>query len=117
MWISRRLMAGEPIKAPEEAKVTLQGTGAEMSGSYQTRNFIQYAPFGYQTSLPAGSDVLTVPAPSGMAAVGVASQTHTLAPGEIRIAASSGAYLLLRADGSAVINGLTITASGAILPP
>lgn len=115
MWMSRHLNQTRRFPLPEEARVTLEGAAREVTGSLQTRNFMQYTPYGYQCALPEGSQVLMVPAPSGSAAVGVASEDAGLRVGEIRIVSPSGAFLFLRQDGSAVINGLVISPEGKIV--
>ncbi len=114
MWISSKLNPVVHTGQPEEARVTLEGGTGELNGSYQSRNFIQYLPYGYSCALPAGCDVLTLPIPSGRAALGVAGDAADLKIGEIRLRAASGAYLLLRGDGSIVLNGLVIDRNGYI---
>lgn len=116
MWLSTKENPRNSGRAmPEEAKITLGGVEPEANGTYQTRGIAQYGPYGYQSGLPGGTDILTVPAPSGRAAVGVAQASGGLLPGEIKITAGSGAYLFLRSDGCAEINGLVITAAGEIM--
>lgn len=116
MWMSKNWNRNTGDSRPEEATVTLEGTEREITGSIQTRNFVQYSPYGYQCGLPEGSDVLTVPVASGRAAVGVATpgEARALLPGEVRLTAASGAFIFLRRDGCAEINGLVITPQGIL---
>jgi hypothetical protein len=49
------------------------------------------------------------------AAIGTLMNGGTVKPGEIKITASSGAYIYLKSDGSVVINGMEIDRNGVIV--
>ena len=75
-----------------------------------------FAPYGY-AAFPVGEQQLLMLESQGSdLCAGMLQSADTLQPGEIRIAAASGGYLQLCCDGSVVINGLTITADGQLIP-
>lgn len=115
MWISEAINSATVSQKPEKAVVTMATTGAtEATGSFQTRNFMEFAPFGYASKIPEGTEVLMIPTSDGNACCGAKSASHSLKPGEIKITSPFGGYMHLKTDGSVVINGVVISADGKI---
>lgn len=115
MWLSKNIGKGRENQSAENVKLTLNSSDeTEASGSAKVRNISTYTPFGYACAVPSGEDVLLIPSCDGGAAVGTKNITSGLEPGEIRIQSAGGASLVLKNDGSVIINSLTVTPDGKI---
>lgn len=115
MWISKAINSVPVSQKPEKAVVTMATTGAtEATGSFQTRDFIEFTPFGYASKIPQGTEVLMIPTSDGNACCGAKSASQSLTAGEIKITSPFGGYLHLKSDGSVVINGVVISIDGKI---
>lgn len=116
MWISEAINSTPVSQKPERAKVTMATSGAiEAKGSFQTRNFNEFAPFGFASKMPEGTEILMIPTSDGNACCGAKSKGSLLKVGEIMISSPCGGYIYLKADGSVVINGLVIGIDGEIV--
>lgn len=73
-----------------------------------------YTPFGFSSVAPTGENALVIPTQNGEMIAGYKMRTRALSKGEVEIFSNGGAYILLKNDGSVVINGLTISPSGEI---
>ena len=107
MWLNKNYNSQAESFA-KKGTVTLGGT-ANVDAGEGTRNAEVYAPYGYSFCAPAGEEGLIIGAIAGTKAV-----QSNLKNGEIKICSLSGAYILLRSDGSVVINGAVIGKNGKI---
>ncbi len=115
MWISRQITNGQDRELVQSGRVTLNTAGqVEAVSTGAERNVNMYSPFGYSFSVPSGCEVLLTNSDGQKAALGVLMENDGLACGEIKISSPSGAYILLKNNGSVVINGKEIDKSGVI---
>ncbi|MGN0522378.1 MAG: hypothetical protein ACI4IQ_07055 [Eubacterium sp.] len=115
MWISRQMPRSEGDDVIQTGKVTLNNDGeVEAVSTGVERNLEIYAPFGYSYSMPSGCEVLLTQSNGEKTALGVIMNGEGLECGEIKISAESGAYVLLKNNGSVIINGLEISSDGVI---
>ena len=112
MWLNKNYNS-QAENFAEKGTVTLGGT-TNVDAGEGARNAEVYAPYGYSFCAPAGEEVLIIGSPFGGAVAGTKAAQSNLKNGEIKICALSGAYILLRADGSVVINGAVISKNGKI---
>ena len=115
MWLNKNYNSASESYA-EKGTVTIGGT-QNLDAGEGARNAEVFAPYGYSFCAPAGEEVLIVGSPFGGAVAGTKCTQENLKNGEIKICALSGAYILLRADGSVVINGTVIGKNGKITEP
>ena len=113
MWMSKNIAASVPREVAQEGTVTMSNSfsweaGATVSG----RDYPCFAPYGYSYCAPGGESVLLVPSETGSACVGTAVNSNGLSAGEISIRSLGGASVVLKNDGSVIINGLVINKNG-----
>lgn len=115
MWISRQISKQQEGSENQKGSSTSNSNGSiEVTSNGACRDVEMYAPYGYNYSLPAYQDVFLTRCDGEQTCLGVRLGKDGLASGEIKISASSGAYIYLRQDGSVVINGLIINKNGVI---
>ena len=112
MWLSRNFKNPEQ-SAAENGVVTLSAENStEANSSLPSRTSECFSPYGYSFRLPVGEEVLIVNSASGAAVAGSKMKTQGLAQGEVEIRSLGGARILLKNDGSVVINSLVINRDG-----
>lgn len=100
------------------AQVTFsEETGYGAVSANEQRGLPVFAPRGMAYRPCEGDNLLLVPAGGANVCAGVLCAAEELEAGEVRLASASGAVIHLRQDGSIVLNGVTITCDGQILPP
>ena len=105
MWLSERLSKNQTEQAPEKGTVTLShGNTLEAGAAMNSRSVRECAPYGYASKTPAGAEVMLLPVSDGQLALGINQETSELAPGEVKITSLGGASLVLKNDGTVVIN-------------
>ena len=105
MWISRKLTENSSYHTAERGRITVSNKDKlEADGSLNTRNVISYSPYGYSSLPPKGEEVLLLPFSNGQVAVGTRDRQDKLNSGEVRISSAGGASIVLKNDGSVVIN-------------
>ncbi len=115
MWLSKRISKNESANHADIAKLTISDRSQwETSGSATARNVAFYAPYGYRYCAPIGADMLVLPSASEQVAVGTRMPYSALERGEVMISSLGGANIVLKNDGSVVINGLVIDSKGVI---
>lgn len=115
MWISSKLSSESNDTGVHTGKSTLNAKGSvEAVSTGVDRGVRIYAPYGYDFSLPAGTDMLLAQCDGEAVGLAVPCKSGAVKTGEIKITASSGAYIHLLQDGSVVINGLKISRNGVI---
>ena len=117
MWLSKTIRESESAPQAEQGKITLSGNGVlEAEATQSSRNVKLCLPYGYTAGVPAGAEVMLLPAADCLLAVGTEAAGNLPAPGEVRIASLGGASVVLKNDGSVVINGcFTIDKEGNII--
>lgn len=114
MWLSRNFKSTEQ-SAAETGVITLNKDDiTEANSSMPSRGAQCFSPYGYSSRIPVGDEVLIVNGSSGSAVAGVKMNAGTLEQGEIEIRSLGGATILLKNDGSVVINSLVIDRDGNI---
>lgn len=112
MWLSRNFKSTQQTAA-EAGVVTLSENGVtEANSSLPSRTSSCYAPYGYTAPIPVGEEVLVVNGASGAAVAGTKMNAGDLEQGEIELRSLGGARILLKNDGSVVINSLVIDKNG-----
>ena len=99
----------------EAGCVTISGRTIEADSSVSVREVKSYSPYGYSAVVPVGEEVMLVPSAEGQAIIGSRLKASELASGEIRISSKGGAEIILKNDGSVVINSLVISKEGVII--
>lgn len=93
-----------------------EGEGYGAVSAAEQRSLPVFCPRGIAYRPGEGDTLLLLPADGGNVCAGVLCDAGGLAPGELRLASAGGAEICLRESGDVVINGVTITQSGEILP-
>lgn len=114
MWMSKMLAKNENVRTAEKGSVTLSSDILEASGTVKTRDIESYAPYGYQSAPPVGEEVMLLPSSDGQVSLGSKVSCSQLEAGEIRLCSKGGASIVLKNDGSVVINSLVIDKNGVI---
>lgn len=116
MWISRKFAPKPIARQTEQGTVIANHHGSlEAGATVPSKDIGQYAPYGYQASVPIGEEILILHSDNGQAALGTKiSSPAPLENGEIRISSKGGANIVLRNDGSVIINSLVIDKNGVI---
>lgn len=117
MWLSRIIRESGTAPQAEPGKITLSGNGVlEADATRSSRNVKLCFPYGYAAGVPAGAEVMLLPAVDGVLAFGTETAGSLPAPGEVTITSRGGASVALKNDGTVVINGcLTIDKEGNII--
>lgn len=114
MWLSRNFKNREQNTA-ETGVITLNKDDVtEANSSMSSRSAQCFSPYGYSARIPVGDEVLIVNGSSGSAVAGVKMDVGALEQGEVEIRSLGGATILLKNDGSVVINSLVINRDGNI---
>ncbi|MBQ8058003.1 MAG: phage baseplate assembly protein [Ruminococcus sp.] len=77
-----------------------------VNSAFEHRNVPIVAPFGVYYNPPVGEESLVVPVNGSYVSIGVVSnEEHELSSGELMLCSKGGAKIVLKNDGSVVING------------
>jgi len=115
MWLSRKIAKNNLTEKAERGNVTISASDVmEADASANTRSLGSYAPYGYTSNVPVGEEVILVPSSDGQVALGAKCSRNNLESGEVMIASLGGAKILLRNDGTVVINSMVIDRNGVV---
>lgn len=116
MWLQQQLSQLTPGETPFLGKI-VEAAGGKVGISAHIRlaDIPCVHPPGLFSMPRVGDDALILPVGGGYLCAAVLPQANST-EGEISLTAPGGASLHLCADGSVVINGVTITKAGEILP-
>lgn len=116
MWISRMISSKTSDEKAEKGRVISNYDGnMEIGSSLLSKSISEYTPYGYNVSVPIGEEVIIVNSTDGQVALGTKSDASArLENGEIKISSKGGASIILKNDGSVVINSLVIDKNGVI---
>ena len=103
MWLSKRTAETQTVQTAKTGVVTTGGGEISVRTDMERRAPLVAVPYGIAVCLPQGEKVVMLPE-SGVC-IGAVNQTEGLSPGEVRLFSAGGAEILLRADGTVVING------------
>lgn len=110
MWLTSFLSKGS-FKTPA-TKGSITGTGVSsvsIDASTQHRDVSLVAPYGFAYVPPVGESAVLVPFDGGEACVGVmAGLPENLERGEVMLYSAGGASIVLKNDGSVLINGVDV---------
>lgn len=113
MWLTSFLNKGN-YKAPA-TKGSITGTNASsvcIDASAQHRDVSLVAPYGIAYVPPVGEGAVLVPFDGGDACVGVvAGLPENLERGEVMLYSAGGASIVLKNDGTVLINGVDVVNS------
>ena len=117
MWLDQTLRRDEAAEAPHVGIVTrVSGRRVDVSSHIRLAGIPCVSGFRTEGMPAVGDAVLVLPANGGYFCIGT-QREEALPEGELRLTSAGGAELLLKADGSIRLNGLTITKEGELIPP
>lgn len=115
MWLSKAISKGVDAPKAEKGVVTIANQkDFEVGSSVQARNLPTYAPYGYNAVPPVGEELILVPSSDGQVALGAKSRVSSLKNGEVMITSKGGASIVLKNDGTVIINSMVISKEGVI---
>lgn len=114
MWISKMISKSEKEQKAEKGCITLSNNSVEAQGTVKSRNIDSFTPYGYQSVVPVGEEVMLLPSSDGQVMIGSRCADSSLKSGEVRISSLGGASIVLKNDGSVIINSLVINKNGVI---
>ena len=107
MWVPKAITDGENSSGAFAAKViSAQSNNVVVSGLEQVKSIDVCLPYGIVSVPPQGEKVIMLPVGSTAVMCGVCSNAQfSLESGEIGLYSAGGASIVLKNDGSVVING------------
>lgn len=115
MWLSKAISKGAADNRAQKGSVTISGLSSiEAQSVSNAKSLSAYAPYGYAASAPSGEEVIVLPSSDGEIALGTRAKDADIEAGEVAITSLGGAKIVLKNDGSVVINSLVIDRNGVI---
>ncbi|MGN0523984.1 MAG: hypothetical protein ACI4IG_06900 [Eubacterium sp.] len=115
MWLSKMISKTNSNNIAESGNVTIASADSiEANATVNCRNLPTYSPYGYTSVAPVGEEIMLIPSTNGQVAVGTRSSALELESGEICISSKGGAKIILKNDGSVIINSVVISKNGVI---
>ena len=107
MWLSSFLSKYKKVALASKGSITAaDGKNLQVDTSVRLEDVRTIAPYGIKYVPPIGEDALVVPFSGGEVCVGVISGAQEdLRPGELMLCSEGGASIVLKNDGSVLING------------
>lgn len=107
MWITSYLAKNRASQSATSGSVmNADSTGVEVSASRKYREVPVVAPYGIYWVPPAGEQAVMVHTPASDLCMGVVnSGAQELEPGELMLCSDGGASIVLKNNGSVLING------------
>ena len=117
MWLSKMLSKNAAATGAEKGSVTISnGSSLEAGATASARNIGVYSPYGYISAPPVGEEIIVIPSLDGQVTIGSKQKEMPIESGEVKITSLGGASILLKNDGTVVINdSLIIDREGNIL--
>ena len=111
MWLTSFLNKDSKDTSARMGSVSgVDSKGVNVDASTQHRGLDVVAPFGIAYVPPLGEGAVVVPFDGGEACVGVLSEApEKLERGELMLYSKGGASIVLKNDGSALINGKQVS--------
>ncbi|MBR3148972.1 MAG: phage baseplate assembly protein [Eubacterium sp.] len=115
MWLSKTISKGAADNRAQKGSVTISGSSSvEAQSNANAKSLNTYAPYGYASCAPVGEEVIVMPSRDGEVAIGTKTKEAGLDAGEVMISSLGGASIILKNDGSVIINSLEIDKNGVI---
>lgn len=107
MWLTSHLNRGDNSPYASRGSITgANGKRVQVDASAQHRDLKLVAPYGIYYVPPIGEGAVVLPFDGGEACVGVvAVPSHKLERGELMLYSQGGASIVLKNDGTVLING------------
>lgn len=114
MWIPKTLSENENQRSARVANVVFSnGEKMSVSGEESFDNIHKIVPYGFDYSPPVGATAVIFPVGNSQLCGGVFLQNNIkLQPGEVALYSLGGANIVLKNDGTVVINGKVFEAEG-----
>lgn len=100
MWLTKKETA-EKAESVKTGVVTTGGGEISVCTELERRAPTVTVPYGMAVSVPQGTEAVM----TGGVCLGVVNDAGTLLPGEVRLFSAGGAQIVLKLDGTVVING------------
>lgn len=114
MWISRKIAGDTDVRIAEKGRVTMSSNDFEAGATVMQRSVENYAPYGYCSKAPVGEQVMILPSSDGQAVIGSLCDCANINSGEIKITSMGGAQIVLKNDGTIMLNSMVISKEGVI---
>lgn len=107
MWLTSFINSEKQSRTPTRGSVSdSSGKSVQIEASTQHRNLKIIAPYGVAYVPPIGEQAVVLPFDGSEACVGVlAASAKDLKRGELMLYSSGGASIVLKNDGTVLING------------
>lgn len=111
MWLTSFLNKEKSVNPATKGSITASSVkSVQVDASTQHRDVAVVAPYGIAYVPPVGEGAVIVPFDGGEACVGVVSQIPLkLSRGELMLYSQGGASIVLKNDGSVLINGKQVS--------
>ena len=115
MWLSKMIGKNTADNRAQKGSITISGS-ADVEAQYTAgaKSMQAYTPYGYTSAAPIGEEVAVVPSSDGEIAIGTRCKASELESGEVMISSLGGAKIILKNDGTVVINSMVINREGMI---
>lgn len=115
MWLSKMIGKSTADNRAQKGSVTISGS-SDLEAQYTAgaKSMQAYTPYGYTSAAPIGEEVVVIPSSDGEVALGTRCKASELQSGEVMISSLGGAKIILKNDGTVVINSMVINQEGAI---
>lgn len=115
MWLSKTIGKSIADNRAQKGSITISGS-ADLEAQYTAgaKNMESYTPYGYTSAAPIGEEVVVIPSSDGEIALGTRCKSSELQSGEVMISSLGGAKIILKNDGTVVINSTVIGREGVI---
>ena len=107
MWLTKKETA-EKAESVKTGVVTTGGREIAVCTELERRAPIVAVPYGVAVSVPQGTEAVML----GGVCLGVVNDAEGLLPGEVRLFSAGGAEIVLKFDGTVVINGQVFERKG-----
>ena len=107
MWLSTILSKNKETLSASKGSITAaDGKNLQIDTSVRLEDVKIIAPYGIKYVPPVGESALVVPFSEKEVCIGVVSENREdLKPGELMLCSQGGASIMLKNDGSVLING------------
>ena len=108
MWISKKIAAANLDKEDTVcAEVTDTNSGAlNVQNGFEYREIESVAPRGISYVPIQGDKTIVIPVGDSFVCIGTVMKDEGLEPGELKLSSSGGASIVLKNNGSVLINGV-----------
>lgn len=111
MWIAKKINKNNNSQTASYGKVTLsQNNNVSIRSGVEYRNIPVITPYGMSYVIPLNKSVCVLPTDNGNIAIGTFNKNNNLEAGEVMFYSMGGAKIILKNDGSVIINNTVIPA-------